>query len=169
MFEGMTIGAIRQQARSDAAAVLSEYWVDRSLPIDPVEIARAMGNTVFEAELGVDTYGMVRGNASGADIFVDRDDPPNRKRFTVAHELGHVTAHSGRIDDTSDLDYVEVRNDGRSGTAAEVHANEFAGELLMPQSQLKQMIESGTPNMQIALHFGVSVHALSYRRQILGI
>lgn len=107
--DGRTVGEVRAMARADAARVLSSYW-DGVFPVNPVALARAAGASVFVAELGEDTYGMLVGDAAGQNIYVDRDQPPSRRRFTVAHELGHLVCY---IDEPlpEGMMFVDARSD----------------------------------------------------------
>ena len=71
-------------------------------------------------------------------------DSTNRKRFTLAHELGHYIyrMERGHFDD-EEIDHVEHRNqDSRKGkNVEEVSANCFAASLLMPQDQVRLLCE----------------------------
>lgn len=158
---------IRQTAEVKAREVLDEYWPDRFIPVDPVQIARDMGVEVFSAELGNDVFGLIYGSPGGAEIFVDRDQPPNRYRFTVAHELGHYVEHSERPQPAAEMDYVDRRSDVDRGRPEEVYANQFAGALLMPEQELRAERARGRNDVQLARHFGVSLSALQYRLQLL--
>ena len=42
MFEGMTVGQIRAEARKDAKRTLDDHW-DGLFPVNPVPIAQALG------------------------------------------------------------------------------------------------------------------------------
>lgn len=66
-------------------------------------------------------------------VWISRDIPPVRRRFTLAHEIGHIVIpwHLGTIVDDIDVP--------RSGEATkyremEAEANRFAAELLMPST-----------------------------------
>ena len=51
----------------------------------------------------------------------------------------------------------------------EYKANEFAGELLMPENNLREYIKNGTRNIgELANIFGVSAAAMKYRIISLG-
>ena len=58
-------------------------------------------------------------------LWINRNIPNDRKRFSLAHELGHLVMH--------------LRSDNleKSEEQKELEANEFAGEFLMPKSQCK--------------------------------
>lgn len=166
--QGKTVRELRDMARRDAQAVLDVHWSDRSIPVEPIPIARSLGASVFLAELGDDVYGMIQGDPAGANIYVDLDSAPVRQRFTVAHEVGHMVSYQGELLNP-DEGFVDKRSDATVGTASEVYANEFAGELLMPEEQLRAAINRGLNNFALASYFNVSVQSLTYRRQLLHI
>ena len=58
-------------------------------------------------------------------IWINRNIPNDRKRFSLAHELGHLVMH------------LRSENLETSEEQKELEANEFAGEFLMPKSQCK--------------------------------
>lgn len=98
-------------------------------------------------------------------MYLDKDQPPARFRFTCAHEIGHY------VDQTSKLSpeeaYVDKRSDDSRGEPAEVYANEFAASLLMPINELKACVNGGMSDFEMAAHFDVSLQALRYRRNLL--
>lgn len=53
---------LRERARTDTRLVLEEHWPAGRVPVDPVEIARSMGLSVFTTQLGDDTWGMIVGS-----------------------------------------------------------------------------------------------------------
>lgn len=80
-------------------------------------------------------------------IFINKDFPGDRLRFTLAHELGHIVMHSF---------YSETM---------EAEANLFAAELLMPEDEIAPYLEELTLNKLIDLkrHWKVSIAALIER------
>ncbi|WP_160071878.1 ImmA/IrrE family metallo-endopeptidase [Pseudoclavibacter sp. 8L] len=162
---------IRAEARKAAAAVMDLYWTPGRFPVDPVQVSRAVGVEVYSAQLGNDTYGMLLSAKAGADMYLDVDQPPNRYRFSCAHELGHYVDRTSSLDAPLEAGFVEVdkRSDDGRGKPGEVYANEFAGSLLMPEDELKSQLDAGTSGVALARYFGVSLSALQYRRQVLGI
>lgn len=164
---GATIAQIRTAARRDAATVLRDYWAGDG-KVDPVMLARRMGLSVFDAQLGDDTWGMIIGASGGsADIYLDVDQPPVRYRFSCAHELGHYVDNRGTLSPGEGFE--DRRSEEGRGTAREVYANEFAGSLLMPEGAFRELAQSGAANPDIAREFGVSLAAVEYRRNLLGI
>lgn len=59
-------------------------------------------------------------------IFINENIPNDRKRFTIAHELGHLVLH---IRTMQDLDRDE-----------EKEANQFASEFLMPEIEIRSAL-----------------------------
>lgn len=59
-------------------------------------------------------------------IWINKNSPNDRKRYNLAHELGHLVMHL-RSDDLEKDDKLK-----------EIEANQFAGEFLMPASQCKE-------------------------------
>lgn len=164
---GLTIRQIREKARADAARVLDKHWVGGSIPVDPVMIARSLGVQVFSAQLGDDAWGMIVGSGSGVDIYLDQDQPPNRFRFSCAHEVGHFVERGADLD--PDEAFVERRSESDRGRADEVYANEFAASLLMPEEQFKSAVASGMDTFDLGDKFEVSFDAVRWRRTHLGV
>lgn len=80
---------------------------------------------------------------------------PDRDRFTLSHELGHVLLHSRRTSED-----------------AEGEAHRFAGALLMPETAARQELHSQITLNQLArvkAKYGVSIQALIMRAASLGI
>ena len=109
-------------------------------PIDPIVIANRENVEVYTAKFeDEDTSGAILRNDDGDfEILVNKFDSEKRRRFTVAHELGHFILHGGDdFYDSKDILFRSVsqmdisENDRRK----EVQANMFAAELLMPRGR----------------------------------
>lgn len=75
-------------------------------------------------------------------ISIKKTDHYYRKRFTMAHELGHFVLHKDKIgngiDDSSE-NYRPVRRiDNVAGELEEKEANNFAANILMPEDLVVQ-------------------------------
>jgi Zn-dependent peptidase ImmA (M78 family) len=83
-------------------------------------------------------------------ISIKKTDHYYRKRFTMAHELGHFILHKDKIGDGIDdsENYRPVRRTGTSaGEEEEREANNFAANILMPKDLvLKYARERGVFN-----------------------
>ncbi len=82
----------------------------------------------------------------------DENSPINRKRFSIAHELGHIVlGHTNG--ENKDYDF-------ESKNCREQEANEFAAELLVPYEFLKKDINSGVSVKELTSKYYVSEQML---------
>ncbi len=112
-------------------------------------------------------------------IVINSQHPSVRQRFTIAHELGHLLLHRYMTPHADGRFQVRFR-DELSGTGTvreEIEANQFAAELLMPESLLiKHLSTIGFDYADVASDaqtlrklnllarkYQVSVQALSFR------
>lgn len=137
-------------------------------------ICQRLNVTLFMAKFkDSDVNGMVKRADGGFEVYIRKEHPKNRQRFTLAHEIGHIVsyqAHSFSFDKLSCPDgYIERRTQLRKDPA-EVEANEIAGNILMPEEFLESLISKlKNPNLRnLAEEFGVSVAAMSVRLNKLG-
>lgn len=151
-----------------AERVRKEFWGD-SVPIDPAQVAEAMGLQVLAAQLGQELAGaLVKEAGKDPQIFLNGSDNPNRKRFTCAHEIGHFVKRS---DLDNSYEYFDFR-DSFSSTGVdpeERYANAFAAALLMPKDRIKQMKREGLKDIEMASRLGVSREAMVFRLKKLGL
>ena len=121
-------------------------------------------------------------------IIVNKNQSENRKKFTIAHELGHILLkHSTSLntqkhaDDSKRASQILFRNQNSSDGSdwKEVEANRFAAALLMPRHLLDLEIEKIQKNnsknylseldvYKLSDIFGVSTIAMSIRLTSLG-
>lgn len=94
-------------------------------------------------------------------IRVNKLHSKMRQRFTIAHELGHFVYH--KDDENVFVDTTFFR--GLTSDNLEYTANKFASELLMPEEQVRQLIEKDNVRSvaDLAAKFGVSSAAMLYR------
>ena len=136
-------------------------------PIDVMAVAADFGVKIYSARLAKDVSGVLMRNdsygaPSGFVIYVDRDEPSVRQRFTAAHELGHYVLHRDCIGDRVEDNYL-LRSAGLSNRQ-EVEANKFAADLLMPMHLIKVAMENGPyAPRELAEQFQVSELAMSIR------
>lgn len=167
------------RAIREARRLLDEVSL-RQHPIDPMKIADHVGVDVRYEKL-TEISGLTFHGERGSRIVVNELHSPTRKRFTLAHELGHHLLHSGHrlvLDPSTRVS----RRDELSSLATdsqEIEANAFAAELLMPASFLRQSLtdllskHSDLDSTEIVAHlaesFEVSDEAMQYRLTNLGI
>ena len=96
-------------------------------------------------------------------ITVNKSHHPNRKRFTIAHEIGHYIFHSDYIELGAIVDD-KLYRDERVGGENETQANKFAASILMPESLIKCLMESGVNTIDgLARELQVSEQAMAIR------
>jgi Zn-dependent peptidase ImmA (M78 family) len=131
----------------------------------------------FEAQ---DISGLLYRAAGAAPVIgVNSNNPKVRQRFTIAHELGHLTLHQGHdliLERLIRLNFRDATNSTASDEE-EIEANRFAAELLMPQDFLEHALTTllqGRPLSDLELvrrlarRFEVSQSAMEYRLTGLG-
>lgn len=150
-----------------ARDVLSSYWDDGSLPVDPAYIAAKMGISVMaDPNLGGSGHYEPRGTKSGEPLITyDPTENIVRQRFTIAHELGHHALGHGSRDRDTPENFTMGFND-----PIEIAANKFAAQLLMPKNFVHALIQvRGIRSLErLASFFKVSKAAMRYRLKDLG-
>lgn len=161
--------------RKEAQKILKKY-TSLVAPIDVEAIAKKMGAQVIFQDSDDGHSGMIYISPAGAVIGVNNSHPSNRKRFTIAHELGHLVMHSHALGGQAHIDKkfsVQLNRDKRSSLGSdylEIQANQFAAELLMPSELLKKEIKGEYFDLnederikQLAKKYEVSEHAMSIK------
>jgi Zn-dependent peptidase ImmA (M78 family) len=137
----ITPAAVRR-IRERVTAVLEDHGIDEPpVPVD--KIAENLGLEVRLAPLRGDLYGALIRSDHEMYIGVNSLNHPNRRRFTIAHELGHFVLHKGIKVHIDKGFRVNWRDDESSEAVSdeEMEANRFAAELLMPIQFVKKDIE----------------------------
>jgi len=112
-------------------------------------------------------------------IFIEKNDIPTRKRFTMAHELGHYFLHGEKIKesykafvDTPNTYTLFKKNDidvDECDKPMEAEANFFAAELLMPEDVVKEAYKKVKNPEILSEIFMVSLQSMKYRLSNLGL
>jgi hypothetical protein len=112
-------------------------------------------------------------------IWVDRGEArrsPGRRRFTIAHEIGHFVLHvpkfhavfCDRPGDIQEIDASSAPADLPPAGKREREANLFARELLMPEPLVEEQAHALRYNLPaLAKRFEVSVPAMRLRLRLL--
>ncbi len=129
------------------------------------DLALALGVLVLEAPLVKADARLIRKGPRGL-VRVKHDIPePGRKRFAVAHELGHWLLHKEQSQVNSCTDQNMVIK--YKASAPEVEANYFAAELLMPEKLFTPRLRKSRPSFALikilAQEFGTSLTATAIR------
>lgn len=140
---------------ADAARLVRAQW---RMPIGPVRNltrwVESAGTVVVAEPFGTRRIdGMSQWAAAHPVVLVNADLPPDRYRWTVAHELGHLVLHTQFVDEDPEL-----------------QANEFAAELLMPDHLLRPLLHHVTLGrlLDLKVEWGVSMQAVLEQAYRLG-
>lgn len=170
----VTPAMTRREIEERATEILVRHGLF-TIPVDLVTLANREGIKIHNAKFSEDGLsGMVAKRAGATTILVDQSEPPFRKNFTIAHELGHLYLHligDGEfIDSTIDLFRVETPDDIASEhKRKEVQANQFAAALLMPRQLVMETYTDVKDIKELAHIFNVSETAMGIRLSQLGL
>lgn len=132
-------------------------------------IAEKNGIKILQSDL-YEMSGALRKEGEDWVIYVNKSDSSQRKLFTIAHELGHFFVHKKERDEFIDGQLIS-RNEQEKNAAIELEANEFAGNLIMPEQEIKQKIPAAITEetiQELARSFNVSTLAMETRLKNLG-
>jgi Zn-dependent peptidase ImmA (M78 family) len=108
--------------RDITAVTLEDIAFAKNAIVEEISSINADGRTIFGSK-----YAIIRVNKNIEYI--------GKKRFTIAHEIGHLILHRGVqpvfLDNDATLEYFKKGHQ-------ETEANEFASELLMPEEQFRE-------------------------------
>jgi Zn-dependent peptidase ImmA (M78 family)/transcriptional regulator with XRE-family HTH domain len=160
LFEDISLHAEQIVPRFDgedpsaAARMVRMQW---RIPVGPIRALtqwiEAAGCVVMETDFGTTRVdGMSQWIDDHPIMLLNSRVPVDRKRWTLAHELGHLVLHSDYV--TSDV---------------EVEADEFAAEFLMPSEMIRAALRKPKLGTFIDLkqEWGVSIAALIQRAHSL--
>lgn len=159
--------------------IKSSGITDLNSKIDIDAIASHLGIIVEYKDPKDDTIsGAIHRELNRTVIYINSEQPPNRQRFTLAHELGHFILHKDMkafVDGKKTQ--ILLRSKQGEKSQKEVEANCFAAALLMPakgvESQYKILKKNenfeGMALVELSLIYSVSIEAMGYRLMNLGI
>jgi Zn-dependent peptidase ImmA (M78 family) len=151
----------------------------RSLPVPVEKVAKGLGAQVRFSPLDEELSGMIFVKEGVPIIGVNALHHPNRQRFTIAHEIGHLILHKAMITSEVHVDkaFPILMRDAVSATGTqkeEIDANRFASALLMPLTLLEQALAGKSIDIDdeksledLARKFKVSRQALEFRMRKL--
>lgn len=146
-FPPMARSSREEACRKAARDLLALLMIRHPSEIDLQALAFKAGGLVIE-EGGLETADgrIVSAPGKGGSIRVKAGLPPGRKRFTIAHEIGHAVLHPliAHSAEHSSRDFT-IWND----SSEESDANVFAAELLMPDFLFKVRCRGKTPSLAV--------------------
>lgn len=136
-------------------------------PLDVRSVAEKLGIHVMDdSSLREEISGVLEKDERGKwTMRVNASHHPNRKRYTIAHELGHFCLHKHQEIFFEDQLFFR----GLERTTTEWQANAFASAILMPENQFQTFLHQGICDIdELAKKFEVSSLALRIRAKELG-
>ena len=160
------MNANRRRAIVQRAQTLLHKYSVEAPPVPVERIAKGEGAQLRFAPLDDELSGMIYVKDGTPIIGINSLHHPNRQRFTIAHECGHLMLHKAQITKEVHVDKtfsILARNaESADGTTdIEIEANLFAAELLMPAALL--MDEVGDEILDIDNDGAVSTLAKVFR------
>jgi Zn-dependent peptidase ImmA (M78 family) len=150
-----------------------------AVPVPVEKIAKDLGASIRFSPLDAELSGMIYLKDDRPIIGVNALHHPNRQRFTIAHEIGHLELHRDMIarevhvDKEFRVGMSPLHRDGKSALGTElveIQANQFASALLIPTDFLAKAlaawrydIDNSRPVEELAKKLRVSRQALEYR------
>jgi Zn-dependent peptidase ImmA (M78 family) len=172
----MSVRTSRQQGEA-----LAEALGFNEPPIDVKAVAKRLRLKILEMDLGEDVSGLLISKGDSTIIAVQKGDSLNRRRFTIAHEIGHFRLrHQFERGEHVHVDrgHLITPRNSRSSLGEdpkEIEANQFAASLLMPSKlvlrkikelKVKSVRDDDVANL--ADLFRVSEQAMTIRLSTLG-
>ncbi len=158
-----------------AQRVIQVYNI--SIPIKNLDhIVCSMGGEIVE-KVDFDDFcdgTIIKKGADSFRIVIPKTQYPQRKTFTIAHELGHLFLHMGFRTNPLIWDMQDNMVYKRFGTSEqEYQANEFAASLLMPKEIYCKILHKYSDHdrvdiQAVAEYFNVSIAAATNRGKFLG-
>jgi Zn-dependent peptidase ImmA (M78 family) len=156
-------------------------------PLPVIAMARDLGLEIYETKDFENTQsGSIVKEGDKYIIYINSKHSPTRKRFSIAHEIGHFLKHRDKLDKGQELvDYIiQTAPNGDTAKVPALHrkidrdmsdeerkqeqsANAFAAELLMPEDEFKKVFEGATTIEEVAEYFNVSPSAATIRSKSL--
>lgn len=162
--------AKRSEIEAQAAGILAELGITEP-PVNTIFVANKLGFVVRAVTYrSPDVHGSVAKEDGLVEIDVRAEDPPVRRRFTIAHEIGHAVRHLE--DGTTHVDsarFFRLEQTEHGAQDHEVEANQFAAALLMPEAWVRDHFASWRDPVVLAIRFGVSADAMKYRLRNLAL
>lgn len=135
------------KAVHEATILLDKYFIESPEEITVEDIAMAQGLLVLEGGLTGAEARLIHNGNKGI-IRIKENSIPSRRRFSIAHELGHWVMHKK----SNLLDYCKNIEEGvitSKGSLEEIEANAFASELLMPRSFFIPRCRQNDPSIEL--------------------
>lgn len=150
------VKANRMQARKKAKEVLQKLSIENP-PVKIADVIKLFEIDAIKGDEGLSIFKKISAFIDLEDkIIVYKDsDPVVRKRFSIAHEIGHFLMNHSIKNDIFNMDSNDYR---------EIEANMFAAELLMPFEWVKSDMQDHNLSIkELSRKYWVSEEAMGWR------
>ena len=150
----------------EAAVAIESHQQDYGLPVRINTLARKLGigKIYLSSNLSPYIFGKIvkNGESNKYEIYVNKRNEEEERRYTVAHELAHYILHRDDIGDGIEDD--ALYQSGLS-TDKEVEANTLASRMLIPYDFLiEELKKAETLDLKyLGKVFQVPIHAMANR------
>jgi Zn-dependent peptidase ImmA (M78 family) len=129
--------------------VIQYGYTSKNLPVDVSQIIKDKNIVLSEVKLQDDISGVLDTRKNPV-ILINSTHSPQRKRFTMAHELAHFLLQSNQSDVFMDSKmYFRSSFSAEGKYDVEKQANRFAAELLIPTNILLEIMDEDSNLAQI--------------------
>ena len=147
-----------------AVSIIQERNIRYPSEIYVRDIAMSLGAYVRERALEGCEARLVRKGSMGIISVNETIPEEGRKRFAIAHEIGHFILHTGTQLILCDEEDMHVWQESKT---REIEANEFAASLLMPHEIFVRFVNTGQPTFDaisgVAKEFRTTLTATALR------
>lgn len=159
---------IESHPKQTAQEILSFLGLTRP-PVDVKLVANRLGIHVHEFPFDDSVSGLLFVNGPLRVIGINESHHGHRKRFTLAHEVGHFVKHHLTTVDVSE-GHLGSFGDPGGDPLQERQANQFAAELLMPRVWILKDFETYGDRLEtLVQRYNVSPQAMWYRLLEMGL
>lgn len=175
----MTLKKVNAKDIEKKALQLLEEYHATDVAIDIEFLVKKLNIDLSFEELEDEISGFLFTKGNKQAIVINKKHSENRKRFSIAHELGHSVLHDKNrelfLDSRNTVFFFRDKRSSSGINDLEIEANEFAAQILMPQRLIDQLIKKynlditdDTNVTVLAKKLKVSEQALIYRLVKLG-
>ncbi len=157
-----------------AEFILKEFEITAPITDIDAVVTRLNGriHSVDDALVGA-SVARLEGEDASFVITVSSCQPPVRRTFAIAQEIGHLFLHMGYMSDLELWQTVDSEIALQNYTEKEFQAHEFASNFLMPQKEYLDFVSQHTQDHRIdaytiAHYFGVSESMATIRGKLIG-
>lgn len=140
------------------------------IPVQIVKLAQSFNIEVYKvSDMKSDISGAIVNENGNYIIYTNENEPKNRRRFTIAHELAHYILHKDIIDNDLNGNLTDAKGSGgimylsKLSTIFEKDANKLAAEILMPLEKVKELYLKYNDIKKLSNEFAVSEQAMRIR------